>query len=177
MRTTLRCLVGGCVALLAMPLAAQQPPMPKPGPEHEQLKQKFVGDWDVTVSFEGGQSKATATYKMDLGGFWLTEDFNGEFGGQKFTGRATVGYDPLKKKYVSTWVDSMSPSLIIMEGVFDKDGKTFTETGEGPGMDGKPAKLKNVYEFVDKDTLLFTMYSVKDGKDQQMMKITYKRKK
>jgi hypothetical protein len=44
-------------------------------------------------------------------------------------------------------------------------------------MDGKPAKLKNVYEFVDKDTLLFTMYSVKDGKDQQMMKITYKRKK
>lgn len=176
MRTTLRGLVGCWLALVALPVAAQ-PPMPKPGPEHEQLKQKFVGDWDVTVSFAGGESKATASYKMDLGGFWLTEDFRGDFQGQKFLGRATTGYDPLKKKYVSTWVDSMSPSLLVLEGGFDKDGKTFTETGEGPGADGKLAKLKNVYEFPDKDTIIFTMYGAKDGKDEQMMKLTYKRKK
>jgi hypothetical protein len=174
MRSTLRSLVCCGLFLAALPLSAQ-PPAPKPGPEHEQLK-KFEGTWDATVSFMGKESKATATYKFDLGGFWLIEDFKGEFEGQKFAGRATAGYDPLRKKYVSTWVDSMSPSLIIMEGAFDKDGKTFTETGEGPGMDGKLTKLKNVYEFKDKNTILFTMYVINNGKDQETMKITYKRK-
>jgi hypothetical protein len=140
------------------------------------LKEKFVGDWDVTVAFGGTQAKASATYQVGLGGFWLTEQFRGEFGGQKFEGRGTVGYDPIKKKYTATWIDSMSPTLIVMEGAFDKDGKTLTETGEGPGMDGKLTKLKSVYEFQDKDTFVFTMYNAGGGKDQEMMKLTYKRK-
>jgi hypothetical protein len=149
--------------------------MPKPGPEHALLK-KFAGDWDATVSFPGGESKATSRSAVVLGGFWLITNFRGEFGGAKFEGRGTMGYDPRKKKYVSTWVDSMSPSLLVMEGSFDKDGKTYTETGEGPGPDGKPSKMKSVYEFKD-DGLVFTMYTVAEGKDQQMLKIVYKRKK
>ena len=176
MRTTRWILVGCCLVLGAVP-AAGQPPAAKPGPEHELLKEKFVGDWDVTVAFGGMQAKASATYKMDLGGFWLTEQFRGDFGGQKFEGRGTLGYDPARKKYVATWIDSMSPTLLVLEGAFDKDNKTLTETGEGPGMDGKLTKLKNVYEFPDKDTIVFTMSSVGGGKDQEMMKLTYKRKK
>jgi hypothetical protein len=163
-----------CCLVLAAPIAAQ-PPAPKPGPEHEMLKTKFVGDWDVTVSMGGMQAKAAATYTMDLGGFWLTEKFLGEFAGQKFEGRGTLGYDPIKKKHIATWTDSISPALIVLEGTFD--GKTLTSTGEGPGMDGKPTKLKNVYEFPDKDTIVFTMYNLGGGKEQEMMKLTYKRKK
>jgi hypothetical protein len=172
MRTTLLTLVGCCLVLGARPVAAQ----PKPGPEHEKLKQ-FEGVWDGTVAFGGSESKGTATYKMGLGGFWLTLEFRGEFGGEKFEGRGTTGYDPIKKKYVSSWVDSMGPAMMSMEGAFNKDGTTYTETGEGPGMDGKPVKMKSVYEFKDKDTMLFTMYTIADGKDQEMFKITYKRKK
>jgi hypothetical protein len=172
MRTTLLTLVGCCLALGAQPVAAQ----PKPGPEHEKLK-KFEGTWDGTVTLGGAESKGTATYKMGLGGFWLTLDFRGEFGGEKFEGRGTTGYDPIKKKYTSIWVDSMSPSIMFMEGAFNKDGTMYTETGEGPGMDGKPVKMKSVYEFKDKDTILFTMYNVQDDKDQESFKITYKRKK
>jgi len=175
MRTTLLTLVCGGLALSGAPAAAQQAP-PKPGPEHKML-QRFEGDWDATVAMAGAESKATAKYKMGLGGFWLSQDFKGEFGGQKFHGKGTTGYDPLRKKYVSTWTDSMSPTLIVMEGKFDKDGKTYTETGEGPGMDGKLTKLKSVLRFKDKDTLLFTMYTVQNGEEQEMMKITYRRKK
>jgi hypothetical protein len=175
MRTTQWILIGCCLAVAAAPVAAQ-PPMPKPGAEHEMLKEKFVGSWDVTVAFGGSESKASAVYKMDLGGFWLTEEFRGEFGGQKFEGRATVGYDPSAKKYRGTWVDSMSPSLMVMEGTFAKDGKTFTETGEGPGMDGKMTKMKNVFQFQGKDMFVFTMYNVGGDKEQEMMKLTYKRK-
>jgi hypothetical protein len=162
------------VSLRGTPAAAQGGP-PKPGPEHEMLK-KFEGQWNATVTGPGGESKATASYKVGLGGFWLQLHFKGDFAGTPFEGRGITGYDPLKKKYVSSWADSMEPHLTLMEGAFDKEGKTFTETGEATGMDGKATKMKSVYEFKDKDTIVFTMYRVEGGKDEQMFQITYKRK-
>jgi hypothetical protein len=168
--------LGACVAaaLCARPVLAQGPA--KPGPEHEMLK-KFEGEWDAAVSFEGGKAKATASYKLGLGGLWLLLHFKGDFGGAPFEGRGITGYDVTKKKYVSSWVDSMEPWMTVMEGSFDQDGNTFTETGEAPGPDRKLQKMKSVYEFKGKDTIVFTMYQAAGDKDQQMMQITYKRKK
>ena len=64
-----------------------------------------------------------------------------------------------------------------MTGDFDKEGKTLTEEGEGPNQQGKMAKFKNVGTMTNKDTMEFTMYEIKDGKEEKMMSITYKRKK
>jgi hypothetical protein len=115
---------------------------------------------------------------MALGGFWLVSDFQGQFAGTKFEGKGLDTYDPTKKKYVSIWVDSMAPTPLIMEGGYDKDNKILTLTGEGPGMDGKMTKYKAVLELKDNDTMLFSLSNPgKDGKDQVMMTITYKRKK
>lgn len=175
MRTRVVMLGWGWLVLSVLPLAAQ-PPVPRPGPEHEKLK-KLVGDWDATVTSGGMESKATSQSRIDLGGLWLLTVFHADFGGTKFEGMGAMGYDPLKKKYVSAWIDSMSPSLLVMEGNFDKEGKTYTETGEGKAPDGKPAKLKAVYQFPDKDTIHFTLSSVGNGKDQEMLKITYRRKR
>jgi hypothetical protein len=141
------------------------------------MLKRFAGDWDATVNFAGNESKAFSQSKIVLGGFWLQDEFKGEFAGMPFEGKGTTGYDPMKKKYVSTWIDSMSPSLLVMEGEFDKDGKTFTATGEGPGPEGKPTKMKNVYEWPDANTMTFVMYNIVDGKEQQAFKINYKRRK
>jgi hypothetical protein len=173
MRMILLALVG-CLTICARPVSAQAPP--RPGPEHEKLKH-FAGEWDAAVKFGGMEVKGTATYKMGVGGFWLLGDFRADFGGLPFEGKSQQGYDPLKKKYVTTWIDSMGPSMLVMEGLFDKDGKTYTETGEGPGMDGKLRKFRSVYEWKDKDTIVFQMYETADGKEQQTLKITYTRKK
>lgn len=157
--------------LLGPAALAQEPP--KPGKEHELLK-RMEGTWDVIM--EGG--KGTMSYKMGLGGLWLLGDFNGEFGGMKFEGRGMDTFDPTTKKYRNIWADSMSAAPMLMEGTFDKDNKVLTMTGEGPGQDGKPAKFKSVTDIKDADTVEFTLSSVdKDGKDQPMIKITYKRKK
>jgi hypothetical protein len=169
------CLCAGLILALAVQPAATQE-MPKPGPEHEMLK-KFEGNWNATVSFAGGESKGTASYKMDLGGFWLRSHFKSDLGGMPFEGRGITTFDPRKKKYVGAWADSMAPQMLVMEGTFSKDGSTYTETSEGAGMDGKNHKMKMVHEFKGKDTIVFTMYQADDGKDQEMMKITYKRKK
>jgi len=154
-------------------IARAQPEMPKPGPEHEKFK-AMVGEWDATVKHAGGESKAKSTYKLDFGGFHLIQEFEGEMAGQKFTGRGQNAYCPLKKKYVATWIDSMSPSPMVFVGEYDKDGKVLTETGEGPNQEGKLAKFKSVTKWTDADTMVFSMF---DDKDAEMMTITYKRKK
>ena len=81
----------------------------------------------------GKESKGTVTYKMELGGLWLAGAMESELFGQKFTGKSLDTYDPAKKKYVGVWVDSMSTAPVTMEGTYDKEKKTLTMAGEGPG--------------------------------------------
>jgi len=162
-------------ALVLSPAARAQPA--KPGPELEKLKQ-LEGTWEATMKFGGSESKGTAVYRMDLGGMWLVSDFKGEFGGMPFSGKGLDSYDPLTKKYVSVWVDSMSTVPMTTTGEYDKDGKVLTMTGESRGPDGKMQKVKMVSEMKDKDTMLFTMFGQgPDGKDGEMFTISYKRKK
>lgn len=151
-----------------------QPPTPKPGPEHEHLKQ-MEGTWDATVEFGGSESKGVMTYKMDLGGLWLFAKFEADFGGMKFQGRGADGYDPARKKYLSLWVDSMSTAPLVSEGTYDKDTNTLTMTGEGPGPDGKPAKMKMVTQYKDADHMTFTLTHPDGG--QPPMTIKYTRRK
>jgi hypothetical protein len=156
--------------------------MPTPAPEHAVLKQE-AGSWDATVeSFMApGQppvlSKGTETGTM-LGDFWLVSDFKTDMMGQPFTGHGTLGYDPAKKKYVSTWIDSMTPTLALGESVYDAATRTFTGWLDGLDYAGKPTKLKTVTTFKDPSTRVFTM-SLKgpDGKDVTALRITYTRRK
>jgi hypothetical protein len=168
-----RCLAAVALALLAAPVSPAQE-APKPGPEHEVLK-KMVGDWDLTMKFGGMETKGTVTYKMELGGLWLTSNLESELFGTKFQGKGLDTYDPTRKKYVGVWVDSMASSPMLMEGTFDKEKKTLTMTGSGPGMDGKPTNYKSVSVMPDNDTINFSMY-IGDGKDPAFT-IVYKRKK
>ena len=158
--------------VLAVPAFAQE--MPKPGKEHELLK-KLEGTWDTTMNVGGKDEKGTTTYKMELGGFWLCSTMEAEMLGQKWTGKGTEGYCPIKKKYITVWTDSMGPSPVIMEGTYDADKKTMTQTGEGPDMEGKMTKYKSVTEHTDADTMKMSMYTG-DAKEP-MFTVTYKRKK
>jgi hypothetical protein len=168
----LRALLTGIALLILLPSARAQEPL-KPGKEHDHLK-RLVGIWEAETEF----GKGTMTYKMGLDGLWLIGDFEGEFGGMKFQGKGLDTYDSATKKYRSVWVDSFSTAPRIMEGNLDKDYKVMTMTGEGRGPDSKPAKFKSITEIKDADTVNFGLFMVdKDGKEQPMVKITYKRKK
>jgi hypothetical protein len=160
-------------AVLAGTAFAQEPA--KPGPEHAQLK-KLEGTWDSTMKAGGMEHKGSMTYKMELGGLWRVGSLESDLGpGVKFYGKGMDTYDAKKKKYVSYWFDSMSATPLVMEGTYDGEKKTMTMVGEGPGMDGKPARWKSVSKFPDDDTAEMSMY-VGDGKDP-MFTVTYKRKK
>lgn len=161
------------LGFLTAPVARAQE-LPKPGPEHAMLK-KMEGTWEATAKGGGTETKGTMTYKMALNGLWLMSKFEGEFAGQKFEGHGMDSYDPMKKKFVSVWVDTMATSPLVLEGTHDKDKKTTSLSGEGPGMDGKPTKYRTVSEMKDDDNVVFNLY-MGDAKEP-MVTITYKRKK
>ena len=158
--------------------------MPKPGPEHELLKQS-EGVWDTVSEFteQPGAptmtSKGVGTVTMGGGGFWAIGDFKGDFAGEPFHGHSVDGYDQGKKKYVSLWVDSMASYMAVFEGDYDKEKKLLTMTTETPDpVTGKLMKWKGVTHFIDKDNHTWTGYMpTPDGKEFASMKVTYKRKK
>lgn len=174
----------GLVVLSAAPLAAQQaPPMPKPGPEHEVLKMD-VGTWDAVVEFSMAPgappmtSKGVEVNTMGCSGLCLISDFKGEAAGAPFMGHGVMTWDVGKKKYTGSWTDSMSTGLSIMESTYDPAAKKWTGWMEGPDMTGAVMKTRNVVDVKDANNRVMTAYATgPDGKEMQVLKITYVRKK
>jgi hypothetical protein len=159
---------------------AQDFEMPKPGPEH-QILTKEVGTWDATVEMlmpPSPPSKGVETNTLGPGGLWIINDFKSEMMGAPFHGHGITGWDPAKKKYVGTWVDSMSTSVAITESTYNAADRSMTGYINTVGPDGSPARLKAVTQMQDDDTRVFTMYMPgPDGKEAPSMRITYKRRK
>ncbi len=160
-------------ALLLGTSVRAQPPAPKPGAEHEKLK-AYEGKWKAKVKFGDKESTGVMSLKMDLGGLWLISHYKDDSG--FFSGRGLDSYDPVTKKYISVWVDSMSTLPMTLTGGFDKAGKKMIMTGETRGMDGKKVKMKTASEMTDRDHLVYSMYTVgADAKESLLMTIHYER--
>ena len=180
-------MAGMVVTLLACAetcVAQEAPQMPSPVKEHEWLSQ-FVGEWDVTSEMTVApgappmKCEGTETARQ-IGGFWVVAELNSVVVGQPMQALLTVGYDPEQKKYVGTWIDSMTHTLWKYEGSVDETGKILTLEAEGPNMmePGKTAKYRDATEFKSKDHRVMTS-SVQgpDGKWTVFMTANYTRKK
>lgn len=163
------------------PAPTAAPEMPKPGPQHQKLAAN-AGTWEAALEMMGpdGQtmpSKGVSVMTMGPGGFWLLDNFHADLGGMPFHGMGSTGFDPQKGKYVGTWIDSMSPTLMVLEGDFDAAGKVLTMVGTAPGYDGKPAVHRMVTTHVDAKTNRFEMFVTgEDGKEMKMLSIAYTRR-
>ena len=159
-----------------------KPEMPKPVKEHEFLK-KFAGTWESKMSMRNStdqpwmECKGTEQARM-YGDFWVISEWKTESPEMPMQGLATTGYDPIKKKYVVTWIGSTSPALSAGEGTVDGSGMILTtEVKSTDCQSGQPLSMTMVQEFKDKDTLVWTMrMKVKDGKDFECMKGESKRR-
>src|SRR6478752_3923388 len=99
---------------------------------------KDVGDWDATVETKlpngtVSTSRGISRSRLISGGKWLVTDFENETG---FDGHGVVGYDPVRARYVGTWVDPLRTFLSVMEGTWDEPTKTMTMLGETQRRDG-----------------------------------------
>ncbi len=87
-------------------------------PQHERFK-KTVGRWKAeskeywTDPEQPELSTGSATFKLLMGGRYLQQRYRGEYEGEKFEGLGITGYDKIKKKYVSLWIDNMGTGFML----------------------------------------------------------------
>jgi hypothetical protein len=165
-------------------IGQEAPAMPKPTPEHGWL-QKFTGVWKTESKGTMGpdqppmQCSGTMTSRK-LGEFWIVNEMKGEISGDPMTAIQTIGYDESKKKYVGTWVDSMTAFMWDYEGSVDSSGNVLTLDADGPSFlgDGKLTKFQDIYEFKSADEIKITSRMLgQDGKWLTFMSGTAKRVK
>ena len=171
----------------AQPAAASDvpglPQMPEPTKEHAWLHQA-VGEWDTEGEANMGPGqpaiKCTGTETVRaLGKFWTITENTTTMMEMPMTGVMTLGYDPEKKKYIGTWVDSMTSHLWHYEGTVDAAGKVLTLEAEGPNpaAPGTTAKFRERIEFKSKDHKVFTSSMESDGQWVTFVTMNAKRKK
>ena len=152
--------------------------------EHHRLLQKHVGKWNLTLKSWGtpdGQpmeSTGTAEIKSILGDRYIQTSVTSNMMGKEFTGLGTTGYDNARKKFVGTWIDSMSTGLMTSEGTTDPTGKVFTTQAVSTDpLTGKPSKMRIVSTWEGDDKIVEEFFEKKGGKEVKMMEITYSRAK
>lgn len=184
MKKKLTILLGVMLVAAAVVVGQEAAKMPAPRKEHQWLQQ-FVGEWETEAEavIEPGKPpmKCQGTEKARaIGGLWVVSEITSSLPGQSMTGVMTIGYDGEKKKYVGTWIDSMTPHLWKYEGTLDAAGKILTLEAEGPNMmaPGKMAKYRDVSELKGNDHKVLTSSMLgDDGKWTTFMMMNARRKK
>jgi hypothetical protein len=174
-------------------MMAQMVELSKPGENHKLLAD-LSGTWTYTVkmwmnpdpSAPPQQSTGTATRKpmmdgryfvMDVSGKMQMPGPDGKLKDMTFKGMSIDGYDNVKKKFVSSWIDSMGTGIMFSDGTYDPATKAFTYTSEIEVIPGMKQKVREVIKIVDKDHHTFEWYEDRGGQEAKTMEINYTRKK
>jgi hypothetical protein len=147
--------------------------------QHEEMA-RWAGVWDgdITMYMDPTQptrSRGTTTSKSVLGGRYLFEETEGEFGGMAFEGFAIQAYDKKKQKYVTVWVDNFGTGIGTFEGT--REGDVITLLGPPEEWGGMTYSPKGVVRRLGPDHHTYTMFGVlPSGVEFKMMEIRYTRR-
>jgi hypothetical protein len=157
----------------------------EPQKEHRWLEQ-LVGEW--TFESEGLMGPDQPPVKhtgaqstRSIGGVWIQAEGKGEMpGGGPGITIITLGYDPVKGKFVGTFIGSMMHNLWVYEGQLDAAEKVLTLEVDGPSFTDptKTVKYKDIIEVVSPDHhILSSQLQADDGTWHRFMTAHYRRKK
>jgi len=159
--------------------------------ENHKLLADLAGSWSYTVKMMApGETPSTSTGSVTrkpvmngrffLGEFTGTMKMPGADGKMKdftFKGMSVEGYDNVKQKFVSSWVDNMGTGILNSEGSYDPATKTFTYTGEMEPVPGMKVPVREVIKITDKNHHIFEWYENRGGQEMKTLEINYTRKK
>lgn len=152
--------------------------------DHLWLKQ-LVGKWDAKFKMymqpDQPPSESTGTDSIRvLGDLWIIAETKTTMMGAPYNGILSLGYNPQKKNFHGTWIDSFGGCLWIYKGTLNDAGDTLTLETEGPSLEapGKTARYKEIIQITGKDSRTFTSsFETEDGKWKKILTIEYRRKK
>jgi hypothetical protein len=153
-----------------------------PGAPHKLLA-SLEGSWTTRTRgwMEPGspaiEGTGTCDQKMLLDGRYLQQAYHGEMAGDEFTGINIMGYDNHTRKYVSTWIDSMSTGIYYFEGTSSGNGRIITQESSYDDPVRGPMTWRSVTKILNNDTVEYEMYLIpKGGTEEKMMEMTMTRK-
>ena len=153
----------------------------EPVAEHAWLQQ-LLGDWVVESEMNAGEAtqlaNGTETVRS-LGDLWVVAEGEGDLGGEIGKWLMTVGYDPVKGRFVGTWTGSMMANMFVYEGQLDPSGKILTLGTKGPDMkgEGSDTRYQDIIEIVGPDRRTMTSRLLgEDGEWLEFMRTTYERR-
>jgi hypothetical protein len=158
--------------------AAWQTP---PEKEHAWLQQ-FVGEWKTRGTMAGAEGQPPLEGReqvRSLGDYWILSEVSGTMpGGGRMSAVMTLGYDPERKRFVGTWIDSVTTHMWQYEGTLDASGKVLTLETEGPDFENpqKTTRFRDVLEFHDKDhKALRSLMQAPDGTWTEFLRTDFTR--
>jgi hypothetical protein len=160
--------------------------------ENHKLLATTAGTWSYTVRMwmdpkaKPTESTGTATRKSIMDGRYVSGEYSGKFKmpgadgkmtEMNFIGMSMDGYDNVKKKFVSGWVDNMGTGIMTMDGTYDAATKSFTYTGEYEMMPGMKEKVRQVIKMTDATHMTMEYYEDRGQGEAKTMEINYTKKK
>jgi hypothetical protein len=151
-----------------------------------------AGTWSYVVKMwmdpkgKPTESTGTATRKAIMDGRYVSGEYAGKFKmpgadgkmtEMNFIGMSMDGYDNVKKKFVSGWVDNMGTGIMTMDGTYDAATKAFTYTGEYEMMPGVKEKVRQVIKMTDATHMTMEYYEDRGQGEAKTMEINYTKKK
>lgn len=154
-----------------------------PGDMHKWMA-KLNGTWEANIvefmnPVKPDTTRATNTVSMVLNGLYQVGKFTGRMMGRPFEGQSIMGYDNVKKIFVSSWIDNFSSGITQLSGNYDEKTKTLNLKGhQTDPATGNDLDIREEMTLIDNDSYLMIMYgSGPDGKEMKFMEGTFKRKR
>lgn len=151
--------------------------------EHHDFLKKFVGNWNVQMTFWTAPGKPPVTSQaaskgeVRFGGRFLFILFTGEMMGKPYEGQEIIGYDNQEKMFNVFYMDNTSTHVYVAKAV--QEGDVLSETGEMTDpLTGKKSGVHARTTFLDNDEYLYEQFIVQDdGSEVKMMELRCLRKK
>ena len=173
-------------AFVAAHLSADD--LSQPNANHKLLAE-LAGIWNYKLRIRMGSDKWLETdgvvvREPIMGGRYLLANFDvpmlpgasGQLEKKDFKGKSIEGYDNVKQKFVSVWIDNASTGPMIFEGSYDATSRTFTYTSETEAEPGKKTKVRELIRIADADHYSLEWYEEHGGREIKTIEIRYTRK-
>lgn len=154
----------------------------EPGSHHQQLADHFVGKWNVEQTLWSAgpapiKELGTEVGELTFAGRHVISTLTSQFSGQPYTGVSIMSYDNDKRKYYSTWVDSLSTSQFRCEGDYSSQNTTYIfHCGMNDPKNPKGAiPVRGVIRIDDSQSHTVEWYVSPDGKERLSNRSVYKR--
>jgi hypothetical protein len=153
--------------------------------DHHRKLGKLVGKWTIErepkMAGMGGKSAGTAEYKWVIPNRWLSSHAKIPMMGMPSETFVVMGYDKVKKKFVSTAVSSNHPGIISTEGpLVDPRGKIEVQYGALDEFltDEHDKPIKYVTTWLNDDQFTWELWDLGAGPNGMLVLVdTYTRVK